>query len=114
MPEAPTNCSLQNITVTSLTVHCVFNKSLEQELSHQFVLQLYNNSNNLIRNVTVSNYPHFKVYDLPPGFNLKLFVYTINKNGQSEKVQIVASTLVGEPRKLGLFAISPQTDYEFN
>src|SRR5699024_8935407 len=98
------NCSLTNVTVASLTVQCS-STSASARHSEQYHLEIYNDANELVRNVSsAGKSAHFQVTDLPPGFSFNLFVYATNKNGHSEKVQINANTLVGEPRKLGRWA----------
>lgn len=68
------------------------------------VLEIYDDNNMLIKNITSNSHKaHFQVADLPPGFAFNLILYSSNQNGHSEKIQIIASTLVGEPRKLGKF-----------
>ena len=101
VPDAPQNCSLTNVTVASLTVQCS-STSLSARHSEQYHLEIYNDANQLVKNVSsAGENAHFQVTDLPPGFSFNLFVYATNKNGHSEKVRINANTLVGEPRKLG-------------
>lgn len=99
VPDSPQNCSLTNVTIASLAVQCSLN-SVNRH-SEQYHLEIYNEANNLVKNVSSAEGPTFQLTDLPPGFSFSLFVYASNKNGHSDKVRIKANTLVGEPRKLG-------------
>ena len=105
VPDAPQNCSLTNVTIASLTVHCSTDNATNRYLE-QYNLEIYNEENQLVKNVSSSEGAYFQVSDLPPGFSFSLFVYVTNKNGHSNKVRIQANTLVGEPRKLGEFFFS--------
>lgn len=68
-----------------------------------FVLLIYNGYDQLIRNVTAKNNPHFVVSDLivDDFDHLNLFVYAMNQNGKSDNVHVSVNNLVGQPRKLG-------------
>lgn len=104
VPDAPQNCSLNNVTSATLTVHCssIRKGIIPARPDEQYHLEIFNDANQLVENMSSSDSAHFQVTNLPPGFSFNLFVYGTNKNGRSEKVHLNANTLVGEPRKLGL------------
>ncbi|KAH9522415.1 hypothetical protein DERF_005989 [Dermatophagoides farinae] len=136
-PMAPKNCSLQNITSTSLTVQCPsynhhyfysnVHSSQEQHSSidddgvhhlsatngnYHYILLIYNGLNQLIRNLSEpsssssssSSMIKFNINDLSANDmdNLNMFIYAINRNGggQSERIRVPVTNLVGQPKKL--------------
>lgn len=148
---APKNCSLHNITSTSLTVQCPltitsssssslnnsgvylkkhyskindYNDDDEHHLSaknsnyyynynYNYILLIYNGLNHkLIRNLTQtptsssssSAMIRFDVNNLSVDDmdNLNIFIYAVNQmGGQSERILVPATNLVGQPKKLG-------------
>lgn len=70
------------------------------------MLEIYNDENgHLLKNLsTTTATAYFNVTDLPPGYSFSLVLFASDVNGQSDKVHLRANTLVGEPRKLGLYS----------
>ncbi|KAL9899858.1 sidestep VII transmembrane protein isoform 1-T3 [Glossina fuscipes fuscipes] len=117
-PDQVHNCSLTNISMTSLTVTCIdgFNGGLPQ----LFILELIDSQTSEIRANITSTTPRFTVSTLLPGGTYTLLMYAFNSKGRSDPTVLTAAMLKMPEKQLtsepdmGLFifpAKNMQTDY---
>ncbi|XP_059218343.1 protein turtle [Stomoxys calcitrans] len=119
-PDQVHNCTLTNISMTSLTVTCSdgFNGGLPQF----FILELIDaNTNDLKANIT-STVPRFTVSTLSPGGVYSLSVYAFNSKGRSDPTVLNAAMLRMPEKQLTLdpgnksrsdFFVSPMISLTF-
>ncbi|XP_050733298.1 synaptogenesis protein syg-2-like isoform X2 [Eriocheir sinensis] len=89
-PEAPTNCSLYNVSSSSLTVSC--SPGFDGGLNQTFAMEVYGtNPHSLKANIT-SNIPRFVVTGLDNESEFQLIVYAGNSKGRSSITRLVAIT----------------------
>ncbi|XP_046804589.1 uncharacterized protein LOC124419400 [Lucilia cuprina] len=95
-PDQVHNCTLANISMTSLTVTCTdgFNGGLPQ----LFILELVDTQTNEIKANITSTIPRFTVSTLSPGGLYTLSVYAFNSKGRSDPT-ILSAAMLRMPEK---------------
>ncbi|XP_065355312.1 nephrin [Calliphora vicina] len=95
-PDQVHNCTLTNISMTSLTVTCTdgFNGGLPQ----LFILELVDTQSNEIKANITSTIPRFTVSTLSPGGLYTLSVYAFNSKGRSDPT-ILSAAMLRMPEK---------------
>ncbi|XP_055588000.1 protein turtle [Uranotaenia lowii] len=90
-PDQVHNCSVANVSMTSMSVRCYegFNGGLAQS----FFLELRDTHTQEVRFNNTSPIPRFAVPNLHPSANYQLSVYAFNSKGKSEPYVMSASTL---------------------
>ncbi|RWS23316.1 Nephrin-like protein, partial [Leptotrombidium deliense] len=100
-PEPPNNCTVNNVTIHSLSVEC--EPGYSGGLQQTFHLEIYTKkSKMLLSNQSSSDYPFFTTHLLPAGHSFTLLVYSSNSKGKSETLTIKGSTLLASQ----LFSVS--------
>lgn len=90
-PDQVHNCSLANVSMTSLNVRCFegFNGGLAQS----FYLELRDTHTQEVRFNNTSPVPRFEVPNLHPSAVYQLSVFAFNSKGKSEPYVMGAATL---------------------
>ncbi|XP_017092267.2 nephrin [Drosophila bipectinata] len=90
-PEKVHNCTVTNISMTSLTVTCSdgFNGGLPQN----FNMELQDSYTQEIKANITSTTPRFAVANLSPGGIYRIYIYAFNTKGRSEPAVINAAML---------------------
>lgn len=102
-PEPVDNCSVAQVTETSMEVDCV--PGYDGGLSQSFHLTVYKDdrsSSNVVTNITSHDRPHFLLRQLQPSSYYFLDVYSSNIRGRSKKSALLtSSTLQSKQLSLG-------------
>ncbi|MPC49869.1 Kin of IRRE-like protein 2 [Portunus trituberculatus] len=89
-PEAPTNCSLYNVSASSLTVACM--PGFDGGLNQTFAMEVYGTSPHSLKANITNNHPRFMVTGLDNESEFQLIVYAGNSKGRSSITRLVAIT----------------------
>ncbi|XP_071533060.1 protein turtle homolog B-like isoform X3 [Panulirus ornatus] len=89
-PEAPTNCSLFNVSASSLTVLC--DPGFDGGLNQTFAMEVYGTNPHVLKANITSKMPRFVVTGLDNESEFQLIVYAGNAKGRSGITRLVALT----------------------
>nr|XP_053653571.1 LOW QUALITY PROTEIN: synaptogenesis protein syg-2-like [Cherax quadricarinatus] len=89
-PQAPTNCSLFNVSASGLTVAC--DPGFDGGLNQTFAMEVYGTNPHTLKANITSKIPRFVVTGLDNESEFQLIVYAGNAKGRSGITRLVALT----------------------
>jgi len=104
-PDAVTNCSVDNRTITAVLISC--QPGYDGGMAQQFVLEILPSpafpSLDIHNTIESLHYPQFKIENLPSGSEFKVNVFARNEKGISDKTEVRfwtmrVATEIGEKR----------------
>ncbi|XP_022257833.1 hemicentin-2-like [Limulus polyphemus] len=81
-PAMPVNCTVRNITTSSVDIGCL--EGYNGGLSQHFVVELHENNLDRIHTNMTAKKPDFVIERLPQNTRLQIIVYAVNAKGRSE------------------------------
>lgn len=105
-PSQLIDCQVYNTTSHSLAVECEQDKEnqwrIDQPITYQ--LDVFDDQSNVLLFQLINNrQPNFELNQLPPGKSLRLTIYSTNKKGKSNTLNLRTSTLVPSKWRAGKF-----------
>lgn len=97
-PSPPVNCTVRNVTSTSISVHCEPGTQPSSPLRETYLADAYVAGKFKAR--VISREPSFEIGDLEPGSAVNLFVHAANEKGTSAALVLALSTLVSTETEL--------------
>lgn len=97
-PSPPVNCTVRNVTSTSISVHCEPGTQPSSPLRETYLADAYVAGKFKAR--VISREPSFEIGDLEPGSAVNLFVHAANEKGTSTALVLALSTLVSTETEL--------------
>ncbi|XP_066262553.1 nephrin-like isoform X2 [Euwallacea similis] len=89
-PDQVHNCSINNISMTSLEIRC--SEGFSGGIPQAFLLELMDFNGQDVKNMS-SPAPRFTLKNLDPGAQYQAFVYSYNAKGRSEPIILSTTTL---------------------
>ncbi|XP_064099983.1 nephrin-like isoform X2 [Macrobrachium nipponense] len=89
-PEAPTNCTIVNVSASSLTVVC--SPGFDGGLNQTYAMEVYGSNPHTLKANVSSKIPRFVVSGLDNDSEFQLIVYSGNAKGRSSITRLVALT----------------------
>ncbi|XP_037805193.1 nephrin-like isoform X1 [Penaeus monodon] len=89
-PEGPTNCTLFNVSASSLSVSCA--PGFDGGLNQTFAMEVYGTNPHTLKANVTSKFPRFLVTGLDNDSEFQLIVYAGNAKGRSGITRLVALT----------------------
>ncbi|KAG1681678.1 hypothetical protein GQR58_011752 [Nymphon striatum] len=107
-PDSPSNCSLTNRTISTLSVIC--DSGDDGGLPQNFIMEVYDPEKSILHaNVSTIGTPNYFAQNLPPNTRFLIRIYAKNNKGISHIVSISTETLalpsIADPRNP--FIINP-------
>ncbi|KAG1657752.1 Nephrin [Nymphon striatum] len=91
-PEAVSNCTITNITQSSLIVDC--KPGYDGGLVQTFITEVYQKWTHVLKaNISSETSPSFEIVGLPSDTNFVVIIYSANIKGRSHALAVTTSTL---------------------